>query len=170
MLSSSFFASSPSSTGGLAFLDDVLRPAHRGGRIGAGENLADDQPVEQHADRREVLLDGRRAVAAAENLDVGGDVMRAHRRERRDVLGVEPGEERAHGDGVGGAGVRVADVGGEEIEKPQAGVLAGVGDQSRHQHRGCGSRPDDDRRRHDDRERLVVDPDAMPRRRSTPRI
>ena len=101
-----------------------------------------------------MLLDGRRAIAATENLDIGGDVMRAHRRERRDVLGVEPGEERAHGDGVGGAGVGVADVGGEEIEKPQAGVLAGVGDQFRHEHRGCGGRPEK-RRRHDDRERLA---------------
>ena len=64
-----------------------------------------DEPVEQHADRGEVLLDGRGAVAAAENLDIGGDVMRAHRRKRRDALGIEPGEERAHGDGVGGAGV-----------------------------------------------------------------
>ena len=67
---------------------------------------------------------------------------------------VEPGEERAHGDGVGRAGVRVADVGGEEIEEPQLGVLAGVGDQSRHQHRGRVGR-DDDCRRLDDRERLA---------------
>jgi hypothetical protein len=49
--------------------------------------------------------------------------MRAHCRQRRDLLRVEPGEERAHGDGVGGAGVGVADVGGEEIEEPQARVL-----------------------------------------------
>ena len=82
-----------------------------------------------------MLLDGRRAVAAAQEFDVGGDVMRAHRSERRDMLGIEPGEERANCDGVGGAGVGVADVGGKEIEKPQAGVFAGVGDQFRHQHR-----------------------------------
>ena len=107
----------------MPFLDDVLRPAHRGGGIGAGENLADDQPVEQHADRRQVLLDSRGSVTAAENLDIGRDVVRAHRRERRDVLGVEPGEKRAHRDGVGGAGVRVADVGGEEVEKPQAAAF-----------------------------------------------
>jgi hypothetical protein len=70
----------------------VLGTAHRGGRIRAGENLADDQPVEQHADRGEVLLDGRRAIAAAQDLDVGGDVVRAHHRERRDPLRVEPGK------------------------------------------------------------------------------
>jgi hypothetical protein len=99
---------------GLAFLDDVLRATYGGGRIGAGENLADDQPVEQHADRGEVLLDRRRAVAAAENFDVSRDVMRAHRRERRDVLRVEPRKKRSHGDRISGASVRVADVGGEE--------------------------------------------------------
>ena len=42
----------------LAALDDVLRPAHRMRRVD-GENLADDQPVEQHADRGQMLLDGR---------------------------------------------------------------------------------------------------------------
>ena len=68
--------------------------------------------------------------------------MRAHCRERRDLLDVEPGKKRADGDRVGGAGVRVADVGGEEIEEPQARVLAGVGNQPRHQHRGCDGRPD----------------------------
>ena len=38
----------------------------------------------------------------------------------------KPGEERAHRDGVGGAGVRVEEVGGKEIEKAQARVLAGL--------------------------------------------
>jgi hypothetical protein len=113
---------------GLACLDHVLRPAHGMRRIGR-DHLAGDEPVEQHADRGEVLLDGRRAVAATENLDIGGDVVGAPCRERRDALGVEPGEERAHGDGVGGAGVGVANVGGEEIEKAQARVLTGIGDQ-----------------------------------------
>jgi hypothetical protein len=31
---------------------------------------------------------------------------------------VEPVKEAAHGDAIGGARVRVADVGGEEIDKP----------------------------------------------------
>ena len=43
---------------GLAGLDDVLRAADRMRRIG-GDDLAGDQPVEQHADRGEVLLDRR---------------------------------------------------------------------------------------------------------------
>jgi hypothetical protein len=80
--------------------------------------------------------------------------MRAHRRERRDTLGVEPGEERAHRDRVGGAGVRVANVGGEEVEQAQARVFPGIGDQPRHRDRGCGGRPEK-RRRQDDRERVA---------------
>jgi hypothetical protein len=64
-----FFVSSPSSTE--PFLTTCLGP-----RTAAAD------PIEQHADRREVLLDGRRAVAA-KNFDVSRDVVRAHRRERR---------------------------------------------------------------------------------------
>ena len=60
MLSSSFLRLVAVEHRRLAFFHDVLRAAHRGGRILA-DDLADDQPVEQHADRREVLLDGRRA-------------------------------------------------------------------------------------------------------------
>jgi hypothetical protein len=43
---------------GLAGLDDVLGTAHRMRRIDR-DDLAGDQPVEQHADRGEVLLDRR---------------------------------------------------------------------------------------------------------------
>ena len=50
-----------------------------------GEDLADDEPVEQHADRRQVLLDGRPggralshgAIAGVRHLqrfDIGGDM------------------------------------------------------------------------------------------------
>jgi hypothetical protein len=43
---------------GFAALDDMLVPAHGMGRV-RGEELADHQPVEQHADRGQVLLDRR---------------------------------------------------------------------------------------------------------------
>ena len=43
---------------GLAALDHVLRAANGMRRVG-GDDLAGDQPVEQHADRRQVLLDRR---------------------------------------------------------------------------------------------------------------
>jgi hypothetical protein len=60
-------------------------------------------------------------------------------RELRDLLGVEAGEGRALGDVVG-AGVRVADVGGEEVEEAEARVFAGVGDQFRHNDSRDGDR------------------------------
>jgi hypothetical protein len=42
----------------------------------------------------------------------------------------------------------------KKSRKPQARVLAGLGDQFWHEHRGRGGWPDD-RRRHDDRKRLA---------------
>lgn len=37
------------------FLNDMLAAAHGGGGIGAVQNLADDQPVERHADAARVV-------------------------------------------------------------------------------------------------------------------
>jgi hypothetical protein len=54
---------------GLAALHDMLGPTHGMGRVG-GENLADYQPVEQHADCRQVLLDARRRARLRELLDI----------------------------------------------------------------------------------------------------
>src|ERR1700691_5114149 len=70
MLSSSSRACSPVSTVVLAGLDGVFRPAHRMGGID-GENLADDEIVEQHADRGEMLLDGRYFALVSYSLDLG---------------------------------------------------------------------------------------------------
>jgi hypothetical protein len=39
-----------------------------------GDDLAGDQPIEQHADCGQVLLDGRLLKILAERLDIGGDV------------------------------------------------------------------------------------------------
>ena len=52
-----------------------------------------------------------------------------------DAALLEPAEEAAHGDGVGRAGVRVADVGGEEVDEAQRGGFAEIGDHRRHDHR-----------------------------------
>src|SRR6516165_8154454 len=38
------------------------------------EDLADDEPIKQHANGREVLLDGRLGGRRLQSLDVGGDV------------------------------------------------------------------------------------------------
>ena len=57
---------------GLAGLDDMLWSAH-GARGIEGEHLADDEPVKQHAQRRQVLLDARGGERSGELLDVSGD-------------------------------------------------------------------------------------------------
>lgn len=51
---------------GLAGLDDVLAPAHRRCRIHR-DHLAGDQPVEQHAHHRQLLLDARRTPCCSCN-------------------------------------------------------------------------------------------------------
>ena len=56
---------------GFAFLDDMLKPAHRGGRIDL-DHPADHEPVEEHPDRSEILLHGRALVAPAEPFDISG--------------------------------------------------------------------------------------------------
>jgi hypothetical protein len=59
----------------LAALDHVLRTAHRRGRVGR-RHLADDQPVEQHPHRGELLLHAGRRVGLLERLHIGGDIVR----------------------------------------------------------------------------------------------
>ncbi len=58
---------------GLPGLDHMLRPAHGMCRIG-GDDLASDQPVEQHADGGKVLLDRRLLEIFPQRLDIGGDM------------------------------------------------------------------------------------------------
>ena len=99
---------------GLAACDDMLGPAHRMRRID-GEDLADDEPVEQHADRREVLLDGRLGGRRLQRLDVGGDMHRLDIDELANAVLLDPSEERADGPIISQARVPVADVGGEEF-------------------------------------------------------
>src|ERR1700675_4308419 len=70
MLSSSWRACAADSTGVLPRLTECF--GHRGGGIDR-ENLADDEPVEQHPDRGEMLLDGRLFELARHRLGVGPD-------------------------------------------------------------------------------------------------
>ena len=81
---------------GLAGFDDVLRTAHRVRRIGR-DNLADDEPIEQHADGGEVLLDRRLLKILAERLDIGRDVQRLNIGNLADRVMVAPGEEPGAG-------------------------------------------------------------------------
>ena len=75
MLSNSACASSGARIGVLPRLTTCLGPRTTEAGLRC-HDLADHQPVEQHADRRQVLLDARRRVRLAQLLDVGGDVQR----------------------------------------------------------------------------------------------
>ena len=130
---------------GLAGLDDVLGAAHRMRRIGR-DDLAGDQPVEQHADGGQVLLDRRLLKILAERLDIGGDVQRLDIGDLADMVLVAPGEEPHGGAIIGHAGVLVADRRGEEFQEPARGLVAGVGDHARHDDRRREGRGDFQRR------------------------
>ena len=78
----------------LAGFDDMLRAAHRVRRIG-GDNLAGDQPVEQHADGGEVLLHGWFLEAGLHRFDIGRDMQRLDVGELADPMLVAPVEESA---------------------------------------------------------------------------
>jgi hypothetical protein len=111
----------------------VFRAADGVRRVG-GEDLADDQPVEEHADRRQMLLHRRLRHRGLELFDIGGDEQRLDADELVDAVLLEPGEEVAHGPVIGGARVLLADRGGEEFEEAARRMLAG----------GCDDRRDDD--------------------------
>ena len=87
----------------LAGFHDVLRPAHRGGRVHR-HHLAGDQPVEQHPHRGELLLHARRPVFLLQLVHPGRHVERPDGREREAAL-LAPGEEPAARAGIGAARV-----------------------------------------------------------------
>ena len=95
---------------GLAGLDDVLRAAHRARGV-ERQDLADDEPIEEHPQRGEVLLDVDRD-------DHGLDLV------EREASALAPGGETAHGCEVREARVGISDVGGEEL--PEAVGTSGV--------------------------------------------
>ena len=114
----------------LAAPHDMARPAHGGGRIGR-HDLADHHPVEQVAQCGQAELGGRRGSRLAQLLDVGGNMLALDRRELRDAFRLKPVEEFRRGARIGAAGVRVADVGGEEFEEAIRRARTGGGDQGR---------------------------------------
>src|SRR5712692_11717057 len=91
-------------------------------------DLAGDQPVEQHADTGEMLLDRGRFHPLAQALDVLSDVDRLDLIERADPAHVAPAQKRGGRAPVRGARVRVADIDGEEFEEAGASPLPGPGD------------------------------------------
>src|SRR5260221_8935250 len=130
MLWGSRRAWSSARTGGLAAFDGMFRAADRVRRV-AGEDLADDQPVEEHAEGGEVLLHGRLGELVLQDLDIGRDVQRLDADELGEAVRVAPREEVADGPVIGGARVLVAEGGGEEFEEAARRSLAGGGDDRR---------------------------------------
>jgi hypothetical protein len=110
----------------------MRRPAHRSRRVHR-HHLAGHQPVEQVAHGGEVLLHARRSEGAGLHLDPGGDVQRLHPGVRA------PSEELPARAAVGPAGVAVADGDGEELQEAARSLVAGGGDQRRHDRRVLGS-------------------------------
>ena len=94
----------------------MLRAPHRTRRV-ERQNLPDDQPVEQHPDRRQVLLHARRRQLPRELLDAGRDHHRLDLRQGNAVVPAPVGEV-PHRDQVGAPRIRVSDVGGEEFSEP----------------------------------------------------
>ena len=120
----------------LAGLDDVLWSPNRARGV-EREDLADDEPVEEHPKRREVLLDGRRRERPGEPLDVGCD---HHRLDlvQREASVLAPLGEASHCREVGEARVSVPDVGSEEL--PEAPLGAFGGGEERQRRRGARGR------------------------------
>ena len=81
--------------GRLAGLDDVLRAPDRCGGV-HGHDLADDEPIEEHPQSGEGLLDRGAALAPRELLlDVGRDVRRSNRPSGSPLLCVQAKNARA---------------------------------------------------------------------------
>ena len=118
----------------LAGLDDVFGSAHRCCGI-EGEDLADDEPVEEHAQRGQVLLDARSGKRARELLDVGGDHHGLHLVER-EATTLAPVGEAPDGSEVGEPGIGIADMGGEEL--PEAALGVGGGGEEHRRRRAVG--------------------------------
>ena len=107
--------------------DDVLRAAHGRGRV-HGEDLADDEPVAEHADRGQVLLDGRNRARVGP--DVGGHVERGDRGQAEASV-LAPGQKLPHRPPVRRPRPLVRDPPREELEEPLDGIRSGVDDQRR---------------------------------------
>ena len=112
----------------LAFLHDVFRAAHRVGRVHL-DDVAGHQPVEQHPQRRQVLLHRRRRELALQLLDECRDVERLHVGELVQAVSLAPRGEAARGIEIGFARVVVVDLRGEEFQHALAAF--GVGANSR---------------------------------------
>src|SRR2546421_3915341 len=127
MLSSRVRASSASSTGVFRRLTTCLGP-----RTAAAGVISTTRPTTSQSNSMriagQVLFRGGRAGAPAQGFHVGGDAMRAQRLQGEPAR-LGPRAKRADGDGIGPAGIAVADVRGEEIDEREPGFFPAAGDE-----------------------------------------
>jgi hypothetical protein len=102
--------------------------------------LADNQLIVEHPHRRQVLLDAWCRPGLAELLDVPGNMHQLNRIKPSKAPLLTPAEEIRHRPAIGGASVGIADIGGEELNEADGGVLACCGDL--HRNEGVGSGDD----------------------------
>jgi hypothetical protein len=114
--------------GSLALVDDVLGATNRRCRI-HWHYLARDQPIEEHSNRGEVLLDGGRCAQMI--LNVGGDVNRTNGFKRKQCPSFAPCKKLGDGFRICGARVAVPDIRGEEFNEPPRRALTGARDRCR---------------------------------------
>src|ERR1700739_2051350 len=87
----------------LAFLNRVPRTPDRMGRISL-YNIAGTQPVEEHANRSQVLLDGGRRKLVLQVVHEGGDMEWLDLRELMNLFGSAPVGKAAGGVHIGSSG------------------------------------------------------------------
>ena len=90
-----------------------------------GHELPDHKPVEEHSEPGQMELDRGRRNPELQVVDAGGDVNRLDVAQMGNAMHVAPGGEAGRGLRVGLAGVRVPDMGGEELD--DASGVAGIG-------------------------------------------
>ena len=115
----------------LVAFHDMLRAMHRMRRIGC-DDLAGHEPIEQHADRGQVLLDCRLRHGFLQALNIGRDVQRLDVGQLADPVTVAPGEKQLHRPVICHARILVPDRGSEEFQKAPGRGVAGAGNDAWH--------------------------------------
>jgi len=105
---------------GRALDNGVPRPAHGMRRV-KRQHLARHQPIKQHPDTGEMLLNGRRFAGGLQLFDIACHMHRPHVLDAHDAPALAPAQERAGRLPVGRTGVLIADVDGEEFEEAPGG-------------------------------------------------
>ena len=127
MCSRSFLASAGVRTGVAPLVTTCFGPPHRGRGVHR-EDLIDDEPVAEHADRGQVLF--HRRDRSRVSTDVGSHVERGHVAQA-EASGFAPREKLPHRPPVRRPRPLVRDPPREELEEPLDGIRSGVDDQRR---------------------------------------